>query len=417
LLNSHRTPHAQPAAFSVATDFLPPTPDEDGFFVSPANHNELEPEVFLCQGLIRRSGSSSICMSSVPLASSATGSPLVFKAHGRSFSQEQTLQAAEFRGELEPLRSQWRRDFDRVSLVNTSQAATDRTEVQQLQDEYRYRRNLTTAEECEEWLAARGITVEEFRAHFVRRYWAGKLVAESEHESSLVIDADARLARAFRTDVVLSNEFDRLARKLAWRAAISPAGDGHQAFPPKIDESATGAPEPGAQSELRDNGAWRRELEHMEAGFQRECRQVLTADRRRLGLASMRPYLLRLELDILELDSEAAAREAFLCVQQDGISLSELATEQGYSLQQQTPLLEELPNQSQPAFLGASPGTVLPPTRIGRGFRVVQIKSKAEPGLSDPGVQLRVDAGIIRCHFLELELRHVRWHMPIEETA
>jgi hypothetical protein len=54
---------------------------------------------------------------------------------------------------------------------------------------------------------------------------------------------------------------------------------------------------------------------------------------------------------------------------------------------------------------------------MGERCRVFELKSKAEPGLSDPEVQRRVDAGIIRRHFLELELRHVRWNMSIDEAA
>lgn len=340
----------------------------------------------------------------------------MFKARGRSFSLEQTLQAADFRGELQPYWSRWWRNFGRASLAITRLERDDQTAVRQLEDDYRYRRSLTTAEECEEWLAARGICVEEFQRHFVRRHWAGKLVSEPEHEPGLWIEADERVARAFRTALVLSSEFDRMARKLAWRAALNMTTDGRQASFP-TDEQGSGTTGHGARSVVSNDPAWQSELERMESEFQRECRQVLTPDRRRQGLASMRPYLLRLDVEILELDSETAAREAFLCVKQDGISLSELATEQGYSLQQQQPLLEELPSQLQPAFLGASPGTVLPPARMGERCRVFELKSKAEPGLSDPEVQRRVDAGIIRRHFLELELRHVRWNMSIDEAA
>jgi hypothetical protein len=341
----------------------------------------------------------------------------VFKARGRNFTLEQTLQAAESRGEVQPFWSRWSREFARANLAHTRREESDGTAVQQLEDDYRYRRNLTTAEECEEWLAARGITVEEFRIHFVRRYWAGRLASAPEHEPSPPAEADEPCARAFRTDLVLSNEFDQMARRLAWRVALSPAADGQQASLSERGELGPSATGQGIQILACNDPAWRRELERMESAFQQECRLVLTLDRRRQELASMRPHLLRLDLEILELDSEAAAREAFLCAKQDGISLAELAAEQGYPLRQEQPLLEELPSPCQTAFLGACPGAVLPPAPMGERFRVCRLKSKAEPGLSDPGVQQRVDAGILGRHFLELELRHVRWHMAIDEAA
>jgi len=356
-------------------------------------------------------------MYSVPTASSAAGSPLVFKAHGRSFNLAQTLQAAEFRGDLQPYRNRWFHESALASHANKCLEETDHNAVQQLQDEYRYRRNLTTAEECEEWLASRGITVEEFRRHFVHRYWARKLASRTEREPPREVDEKDWFTRAFLTDLMLSTEFDRMARKLAWRAALGPAVDNRQASRSEMAEPGPGATGQAVQRGMPNDPAWWRELERMEAEFERESREVLTLDRRRQGLAALRPYLVRLELESLELDSEAAAREVFLCVKQDGLSLGELAAQRGYVLKQERPLLEELPSQWQPVLLGACPGAVLSPARMGERFRVVRLKSRGEPGLGDPGVQRRVDTGIIRRHFLELELRHVRWQMAIDEAA
>ena len=41
-------------------------------------------------------------------------------------------------------------------------------------EQFRYQHDLITAEETEQWLAGRGLTLGDFSAYFVRHYWGGK---------------------------------------------------------------------------------------------------------------------------------------------------------------------------------------------------------------------------------------------------
>lgn len=92
--------------------------------------------------------------------------------------------AAHFRGELD---EPWLRLL--VGLAAEEQAAERELEpdddaMQTLSDEFRSDRDLITAEETEQWLEQRGLTLEDFSDFFVRKYWDDRLGAKIEPEAS-----------------------------------------------------------------------------------------------------------------------------------------------------------------------------------------------------------------------------------------
>ena len=335
-----------------------------------------------------------------------------FAAGGRIYNLEQVIGAADFRGVLKPFWQRWREGIARASLAAEHGWEANEAALEELARDYRYERGLTTAEECERWLAARGVDPEDFEQHFVRHYWERRL--KEQAVAKVAIEAE-ELSRLFRIDLVLSDEFDGLARHLAWRVAL---GCEEKAALDGAGRSLAGTPDPnpGALVVPIDQ-EWLAELQRLEAAFHARSERLVTLPNRQRWLATLRLSLIRVELEVLGVDIETAAHEAFLCVEQDGMSLGDVAAQSGFALREVAVLVEDLPPEWQQRILSASPHSVLPPFATGTDFEVCFLKSKQQPSLDDPAVRARVDTAILRQHFMDLETRHVRWQISPEASS
>src|SRR5437763_10437999 len=108
-------------------------------------------------------------------------------------------------------------------------------------------------------------------------------------------------------------------------------------------------------------------------------------------LMPLRLPLTRFEIEVIELESQDAAKEALFCVQQDGVSMEEVATEGRYPYRRSHFLLEDLPVEAQQRFLSVSAGNVLEPTARGDAFELCRVGNKIEPQADDPTVKTRSD--------------------------
>ena len=104
-------------------------------------------------------------------------------------------------------------------------------------------------------------------------------------------------------------------------------------------------------------------------------------------MAALRLPLTRFEVETIEVDSLDAAREALLCVREDGMSMEEVAAEGRYPYRHPEVLLEEIPEDLQQKFLSVPPGDILDPIARGDGFHVCRVIGKAEPDVDDPVVR------------------------------
>ena len=106
----------------------------------------------------------------------------------------------------------------------------------------------------------------------------------------------------------------------------------------------------------------------------------------------MRLALTRLDLETVDVDSLDAVREVVMCVRDDGISLSDVASDGGYSYERTEVMLEDLPPDVQQKVLCAIPGEMLEPLPHDGGFTCGSIR-RADPDLADDEVRERVGAG------------------------
>ena len=340
----------------------------------------------------------------------------------RTFTVKDVIEAAQFRGEL---RLPWKELLERSACETASDSnPPDDTLLQRMSEEYRFERDLITAEETESWLAERGLTLDDFGDYLLRHHLnecSGKQTA------SAMIDyctASQELRDLLRVELLLGGEFDRMAVRLSWRIAALHCS-GHELTSDLIDPERRRFLERFGLDDARlgewlarlgCDQTWLNEMVELESAYRRQCETLCTTQTRERTLSMLRLTLTRLDLETIEVESRETAREAFLCVSEDGISMAEVASEGRYPYHRAEVVLEDLPVASQRQILCAAPGEVLDPMQHGDGFQLVRLVRKIDPDLSNPEVSERVERQILESHFSELAAKWVRWMIPLSST-
>jgi hypothetical protein len=281
------------------------------------------------------------------------------------------LRAEHARGALQPVEEllAWKAaclaEADRLSL------GVDEDAVDELSTAFRYERDLVSAEEIEAWLEARGLTPEEFQDHFVGGQLFSALrdqVDAPEGETDPEEEPDwAALAAELHLSGTFPGHAVQHSRRLLVRAAAGATGD--------LD------------------------LAELESAYQAACAALLTPAALGQELAGARLPLTLIDYESSEFDSVDAAREALLCVRDDGMELAEVARESGFPHSRQEAVAEDLPEDLREPLLWAPLGALQGPTASGGVFRLWRVFARTEPRLTDPEVRRRVEARVLAAHF------------------
>ena len=344
----------------------------------------------------------------------------VFACGGVSYTERDVIDAALFRGDLEPI---WKELLRSIECENQAdELEIEEGALDEAAETFRYDHDLITAEETEHWLEGRGLTLEDFGEYFARRYWGKNWEEEVEPEAMDYVSAPGNLRELLRADLNLSGAFEKMATLLGWRVAAALAAKDEEADPEliaaeeKLFFERTGIDETALTDWLsglgRDRG-WLNEMLRMEGVTRRKREQLLTPRARQSELAALRLPLTRFEVEIVEVESKDAAREASLCVTSDGLSMEEVAQEGRYHFRRVTLLLQEIDEGLHQKFLSVPVGSVLEPLPRDEGFQVCRIMEKVEPNADDPALREQIDRSILERHFSQLVANHVQWQGPL----
>jgi len=320
---------------------------------------------------------------------------IVFALGGRSVTMGEILEAGRLRGEMKTLWESLAEERASERRAEELALELDQAVLQEMSDQFRYDRDLITAEETERWLDERGLTMDDFNAYFRRRYWAQTLKATGKAG-----DEEADQLSLLCIDALMSGALDRLAIALAWRIAASVT----DAETKGEDSAFLGLAGPAG-------------MEKMEAAYQRCCEQILAPDRLERTLGSLRWPLTRFVLETLELDTLNAAREAMLCVCDDGFSMENVAREGRYPFWRTEALAEQLSEDWQRKLYSLAEGDVLAPVQEGEVFRLCRLLRKTPPDLADAAIRRRVEERVLEAHFTELCSTRVKWILPCQNRA
>lgn len=339
---------------------------------------------------------------------------IVCACGNQGYKARDAIEAVLFRGELD---STWREFLKRVEAekrADEMEMDLEESAIDAAAESFRYQYDLITAEETEQWLAARGLTLDDFADYFARQYCSSTLGDEVTAKDLDYILAPTELRQLFAAESILSGDLDRMTTDLMWRLAARGASgdsdsnalaaeerrffDRHQIEPAELPDWLT---------QLGRDSEWFREMVAMEAAFRQRCDTLLGQQAYQHELVSLRLPLTRFEIEKIELESRDAAQEALFCVREDGMSMEEVATEGRYPYQRLEFLLEDIPVDLQQRFLSVSVGDILEPIERGDGFELCRVTKKVEPHPDDPAVRLRIEQRLLDRHFTELMSKHV----------
>lgn len=337
----------------------------------------------------------------------------VFTCGDDFYTDKDVIDAAYFRGELEPA---WKELLRCLECENQSgDAEIDDAAIDSAVEAFRYHHDLITAEETEQWLEARELTMDDFGAYFSRHYWGKILADKAAPPATDYFSASDEMRALLRADLILSGEFDHMAMRLGWRVAGSreaketdvDLAEEKQQFLKRAGISETTLP--NWLSGLGRDEQWLNEMLRLEAIHNRTRGELLTPQLRQREMSTLRLPLTRLEVEMLEVESKDAASEASLCVTVDGLSMEEVGKEGRYPYRRTQLLIEDIDADLQQKFLSVSAGSLIDPIARGDGFQLWRIVEKVEPNADDPVIQERIDKRLLDLHFSKLVANHIHW--------
>ena len=361
---------------------------------------------------------------------------VVMSSAGEEISFRDVLDSAWFRGELDGAWNRLLQEMACEGVANERELEADDELLQTMSEEFRYERDLLTAEETEKWLAARDLSEEDFSAYFVRRYWHDQLQKEAVYQHQSYPAAGPEMRELLRAEVIFSGDFDRLARNLSWRLTACScrreealtshlSGEQGKSEPPHVgcyDEGEISGLEAAAAererfleraglneaeltvclAQLGREQDWVNSCSQMEAAYRSVCEKVLSEEQRARSLAAMGLPLTRVELETFAARTFEAAKEAVLCLRGNEADMAALAAECGSTCGHSLIFLGDCPADLQRTLLCASPGETLEPEECEGGFTVCRLVRKWEPDLKDEEVRKRIDRQLLETHFAGL---------------
>src|SRR5262249_25300507 len=202
-------------------------------------------------------------------------------------------------------------------------------EVGAAQRAFRYARGLLAGDELDAWLDRRGLTLAEWRAYLERQV---ALERVPEPASAFEID-QADVDACMWPEAMCSGWLEQLATALAREAAVAP----------------------GVSVEALDDA------------FEAFRQNAATEDQIAREIDANQLEWLRVVYDAVDFESEDPAREAALCVRDDGDSITDVASRAGASVERHEEWLEEVARELASQFLAARPGDLIGPVALEDG--------------------------------------------------
>jgi len=349
---------------------------------------------------------------------------IVCACEDQEYTARDAIDAAIFRGELE---AKWKEFLEAVEAEKRSDELDldlDEAAISSTVEAFRYEYDLITAEETEAWLANRSLIPDDFIDYFTRHYWANTLYKKIVPVEVEYHSASPELRELFLAELILSGELDRMTTALMWRLAAhcaekNPDPDAIAVAEQKfLDRNEI---EPAQLADwletLGRDSEWFNIMLAIDAAYRTRRDALFVPQARQHELAALRLSLTQFEIEIIELESRDAAKEALFCVREDGMSMEEVAIEGRYPYRRVNFLLEDISIDAQQRFLCVSPGQVLKPIERGDGFELCRIVKKIEPHADDPRVKSRIDQRLLDRHFSELVSKYVERRLGAPVSA
>ncbi len=303
-----------------------------------------------------------------------------FTIHERAFGWDEIRAAAQAWGEWEAFAADTARGLAALQYATAHRCLPASAAVQAAANEFRYARQLVSAQEAQAWLAAWGLSANDWLAYF-RRTLAKENLAQCE----LPPVNPAEVERVLLAEALCSGKLGAWAERLAGRGALVARFNGADAVR-RAEIAALDAAFENCRRQLLDPAALRQQIAHNYLDWIRcDCRYLWFAE-------------------------ERLAREAALCVRHDGLSLDEVAHAARAVVQEWSFYLDELTPAARAPFVAAQRGDWLGPLALLEGFPLLAITGKTLPDEADPQIRQRAETALVGHSMKQAMNESVRWN-------
>jgi hypothetical protein len=296
-------------------------------------------------------------------------------------------------------------------------------EVEAAADEYRTQRELLAADDAERWLAERQVAFDSWMKYIRRRLLCSKWESQRQELLAHYPVSQERLNRNIRVVGMCSGHFARFARKLAGRAAVhdrigqeQSAGNSRRELEEQTGVPGTPFVLDAEDARLLDLSpeSYRDKLQRLadlERSLQQFRSQVIVPERVLGQITTRHIDWMRIEAHALSFQEESMAREAALCLREDGEEISAVAARSKTMLRREHFDLGELEPGLETAFLSARTGEVIGPLPCGKEFKLFLVLDKVMPSAQNPDIKARAEQIILQAAIQpELKAR-VQWQV------
>ena len=320
----------------------------------------------------------------------------VFCVGSEEYRWDDVILAAKLRGDWARLEKELCEGLACVKRMDEAEEEIDAEELESAANDFRYERDLVTAEEAEAWLRQWNITAKAWmdyiRRCVLRRKWADELaeivarfrVTEREIHSCL------------RAEAVCSGYLARFAQALAARAS---------AFEKAREEGWIREAAPCAKRIKR--------IHRLESGYRSFRDHVVDSQGLKDQVGWHRLDWIRFDCRYVVFPDEQMAREAALCVRDDGMRLDEVAANAKIDPHNEPIYLEAIDPSVRDRFLSAGKGALVGPLDWDKGFALFVVEDKILPALEDPAIKRRAEESLIQ-NAIDREIANrVQWHVRL----
>ena len=320
---------------------------------------------------------------------------VVFSVGDEQYRWEDVVLAARHWGDWDRLKEKTAEGIACLRRLEEEDVSLTEEEVESAANEFRYARDLVSAEEMEEWLARRSLTAEAWMEYIRSSLLRDKLSSQTSEPVAQDPPSPEEMDRRILAEAVFSGELDRLARRLAGLAAL--------------DASET---QPGPETEAPREATRPREnrLEDLEDSFRRVREKALTSGAIESAIRSSQTEWTRLACKHISFPREEMAREAVMCIREDGTRITLVSGETQIPVLREEIYVENLEPEMRDRFLGARAGDLLGPFTSGGEFHLYLVLDKVLPSPADPAIVARAQEAIVN-GLVEREINdRVKWH-------
>ena len=337
----------------------------------------------------------------------------VFSVHPTEYDWIDVFLYAMVRGDWAAFESRLFDGLVCTAEANESQMWADEAKVDEAATAFRYDRDLLTTEETMEWLEQAELTLEDWTdflsRNILRDEWSLRLPTLLERHRATVTVTDA----AFAAEGLCSRVFRQFATTLAGRAALAATLDPTATVPPgRPFRIAKLVSQHAMWLDGVDSEDLARRLSHLssvEAHFKAQAETLRTEQMLALQVSRNRLDWMRVDLERLSFEDESAAREALLCIREDGLTLEDVAVDSHQAVRDTAEILERLEPELRDAVLSAGIDELIGPFQIGDRFEVAMLVGKKPANLDDSLVRARAEEAVVENLISKAILSHVRW--------